>query len=186
MLILGLRDIEETRPRLEGSIGATLSLIAADQNKKGKDIALSTEKVAGVTIRSFGPIEQFTPAYAFIGPYLVASSSRLIVREVAQVAAGNGQSLAQAAAFGELITSDGNPKKATYVDISRVADLLEDFKEQLINGDVSKKGKSREQAEQDITSGIELLRLLGTLRGVTSTREGRITTMVELSSAASE
>ncbi|MFH0962393.1 MAG: hypothetical protein V2A58_00105 [Planctomycetota bacterium] len=183
-LILSLANPEVTRPRLEGAIGATVAWIAVDQRKKGNAFEIKAENVGESVVRSFGPVGpggRLTPAYAFVGKYLVFSSSREFVREIALTAASPASgSLARKDVVSAVLTGGQKPTRVLYVDIAQLGKVMEEHKGALVAHHMRKKGGTIEKARAEVDKLIEMVKLGGWLRASTTCEEGKITTVLEL------
>lgn len=178
VLVAALSDQADAQARLAGAIGATTTLIAVDHRQKGKPFSVGTETVGGVTIHTFGPIGGFTTAYAFISPYVVLSNDVAIVRDIA----GKTSSLATTTAFKGILAGSV-PRETLYLDVAAAADLLDDYRETVIAGEVKKGKKPEEQIRKETAILAQLLKLCGTAHLSTHTDKDSFTCTLEITPA---
>lgn len=179
VLVAALADQDDAQARLGGAIGATTALIAIDHAQKGKPFSVQTETVAGVGIHTFGPIEGFTPAYAFIGPYIVFSNDVAIVRDIAE----KKSSLATTGAFKKILAGAA-PRETLYLDVARAADLLDDYSETVVAGELKKGKKPEETIRKETAILAELLKLCGTASLSAHTDKDSFTCTLEVTPAS--
>ena len=179
VLILGLNEQQNARATLAGALGATTALVALDHREKGKPFNIDVQVAGGTVVYSFGPVQGFTPAYAFIGPYLVVSTDVVIVREIAS----KQSSLAETAGFATLLGSGKRPADVLFVDIARAADLLDDYRERLVTDEVKKGKKPEETIRKELGFLGQLGRLLGAVRITTYAADNTLTSVLEITPA---
>ena len=181
-VVFELSGAGEFANSLVGAFQTVVGLMNADRAQKKKDggipMLLTTEKVSGrelYTVKSNTPaagkkaglVHNFTPSFAVVGERVLISSSkelaRLVVEEIVTLPGGEppadageagGEESRPATSSGDSLTIDG----------AQLGALLEANEEFLVADVMLKKGRTKEEAEEEIEPLIGLSRHLRDVR----------------------
>ncbi len=157
-LVLHLRDAKRFGQRMEVAFQTTMGVVNADRGQKGLDpfsVRTTTEEGVDVTTARAlpaasgskpGPEANYTPSVALVGDRFIVSSTRTL-----------GVDLVRAYLRGEL---DASPvADRLLLAAASIYEALHETEENLVAGEMLKKGSSRDEASRSIQMLLGLVRL---------------------------